>query len=216
MIRGRSTAGFTLIEALASLAVFAAVSLLLLEGSRLLRLDVLRLQPQDDGRALASAQSWLRGRLQRAFPYAKPYTGQLQVDFDGQPQGLTFVAPPPDADAPDALQHYALALKPAGDLEVSISNDLALDPQQSARRQRILDQVAGMQLAYFGAAPPDNQPRWRERWEQQPALPTLVRIRVSFPKGDRRVWPDLIVDPTARLDSQCIIAPATGLCRRGS
>jgi general secretion pathway protein J len=213
MTGGRSTAGFTLVEALTSLAVFAVVSLLLLEGARLLRADVLRLQAQADGRSVASAQTWLRARLQRAFAYTQPNTGQLRVDFDGQPQTLAFVAPPPDAEAPDVLQHYALAIEPSGGLEVSMRGDLALDPEQATRRERILDRVAGVQLAYFGAAPPDNQPRWRERWEQQPSLPALVRIRVTFPRGDRRVWPDLIVDPAARLDSECIVVPSTGLCR---
>jgi general secretion pathway protein J len=208
--RASSSAGFTLVEALVTLALMAGVGLMLLTGMQLLH----RREPGRGGgaRSVESAQLWLRSRLTRAFPLTSLRTGTPMVDFDGQAETVAFVAPPPDAEAPDAVEHYSLAVSPAGDLQLQMVSDLAIDPEQK-RDLKLLSGATTLKLDYFGPAPPDNQPRWRSSWQQQPSLPALVRIRVGFPPGDRRVWPDLIIDPRATLDSQCVIVKATGLCQ---
>jgi general secretion pathway protein J len=209
----RASAGFTLVEALASLAVLALVSLMLVTGTHFARARLARLQAADDGEVVEAAQELLRARLARAYPYARPYTGFPRVEFNGLPDRLEFFAPPPDADAPDALQHYALGLTAGGGLQLSRASDLANDPAASAKSTPLLRGVRELAVDYFGPAPPDNQPRWRARWEQQDSLPRLVRVRVGFAPGDRRVWPDLIVAPAATLDSLCDIEVNTGACR---
>jgi general secretion pathway protein J len=209
----RSSAGFTLVEALASLAILALVSLMLVAGTGFARTRLTRLQAADDGEIVETAQDLLRARLARAFPYARAYTGTPRVEFDGQPDRLTFYGPPPDADAPDALQHYALGVTTAGVLQLTRVSELADEPAASTKALPLLRGVTGLAIDYFGAAPPDNQPRWRPRWEQLDTLPRLVRLRVGFAPGDRRVWPDLIVAPAATLDSLCEIEASTGACR---
>jgi general secretion pathway protein J len=209
----RATAGFTIVEALVSLAILALLSLMLVAGTQHARLRLHRLQAADDGEIVETAQDLLHGRLARAFPYARPNAGTPTVEFDGTPDRLQFFAPPADAAAPDALQSYVLSLTTGGVLQLSGVSDLANDPNQSVRRLALLRGAAALNIDYFGAAAPDNRPRWRARWEQQAVLPALVRVRVSFPPGDPRTWPDLIVAPAATLDSLCQIDIHTGGCR---
>jgi general secretion pathway protein J len=213
MSSARGSAGFTLVEALASLAILALLSLMLVAGIQVARVRLIRLQAADDGEIVETAQDLLRARLTRAFPYARPNTGFPHVEFDGLPDRVEFFAPPPDADAPDALQDYVLRVTTGGQLQLTRVSDLADEPAQSVRAAALLQGVSSLNIDYFGAAPPDNQPRWRARWEQRDTLPRLVRVRVSFPPGDRRVWPDLVVAPAATLDSLCQIEVNTGLCR---
>ena len=212
MSRTSSSAGFTLVEALASLAVLAMLGVLLLEGTQFARRTLER-PASGAGASVEAAETLLRNRLQRAFPYAHPNSGFPTVDFDGYADRLQFYGPPPDAAAPDALQHYALSLSPGGVLQLSMVSDLANDPAQSTHAIPLLSDVASVDLAYFGALPTEAQPQWRAVWRQQPNLPRLVRVRVAFAPGDRRVWPDLIVAPAATLDSQCQIEVNTGQCR---
>jgi general secretion pathway protein J len=55
--------------------------------------------------------------------------------------------------------------------------------------------VAAVEIAYFGAQERDLRPMWRATWDEAILLPTLVRLRVTLIEGDRRVWPDLVVQP---------------------
>jgi len=213
MTRSTASAGFTLVEALASLAILALLSLMLVAGTQFARSRMIRMQAADDGEIVETAQDLLRGRLSRAFPYARPNTGFPTVEFAGLPDRVSFFAPPPDVAAPDALQRYVLSVSPAGVLQLTRVSDLANDPDSAVRATPLLSAVRGLSIDYFGAAPPDNLPRWRARWEQQDALPRLVRVRVSFPPGDRRIWPDLIIAPAATLDSLCQVDSRSGLCR---
>lgn len=213
MTRPSAQSGFTLVETLASLAIMALVGLMLLQGIHAVNLWRARRAADDGGRSVAAAQTLLRGRLVRVFPYTSSRTGFPLVDFTGLPDRLQFVAPPPDAGAPDALQHYDLGLNRQGQLALITVSDLALQADLAQRRLPLLNGVSRVEIDYFGPAAPDNLPRWRQRWEQQGVLPSLVRIRVGFPAGDRRVWPDLIVNAAATLDSRCDLEPTTGLCR---
>ncbi len=212
MNRTSASAGFTLVETLASLAILAMLSLMLVLGAQFGRRTLTRADG-GQGAAVEAAQTLLRSRLQRTFPYGHPNSGFPTVDFNGAADRIQFYAPPPDSVGPDALQHYALSLTPGGDLRLSMVSDLANDQAQPTRTIPLLSGVASVEFAYFGLATPDVQPRWRAVWRNQANLPRLVRVRVGFPPGDRRLWPDLIVAPAATLDSQCQIEVNTGQCR---
>ena len=51
-------------------------------------------------------------------------------------------------------------------------------------------------LAYWGALSPDQAATWQVQWDGA-SIPSLIRLRVVFAKGDRRRFPDLIAAPQA-------------------
>ena len=55
--------------------------------------------------------------------------------------------------------------------------------------------VEDLELSYYGAPSRDIPAAWYEQWLEASVMPELVRVHVSFPPGDARTWPDLIVRP---------------------
>lgn len=212
---GRShEAGFTLIELLASLVVLGLLSLIILAGIGGRSVAWTRLDRKAEaGEAVEAAQGLVRGRLEHAWPLTLYNMAQPGPDFIGEAGRLVFLAPPPPAGTPGPLRRYQLSLDEAGDLVFDSLSDIALDQRGWSIHEVLLHGAQSVDFAYFGVATPDMRPAWRPSWRQQPVMPALVRIRVGFPEGDRRSWPDLIVHPMADIDTSCILVVATGGCR---
>lgn len=61
----------------------------------------------------------------------------------------------------------------------------------------LLHGVERLELAYWGLAGAGEDNGWQERWDGTVA-PELIRVRLAFPPGDLRRWPDLITAPRFR------------------
>ena len=83
----------------------------------------------------------------------------------------------------------------------------------ASTRSRLIANVESVELAYFGKDRSDKAPVWHDQWKDQIALPQLVRVRVRFPSGDPRPWPDLVVAPRIAADVGCTYDPLSKLCR---
>jgi len=216
----RDNRGFTLVELLVSLAVLGMAAGLLMSGVASGQGLWHRAETRAaDGEAVAAAQMVLRNRIEHLVPVPSFDGSAPFADVRGTVDSLSFYAPPADADRPGNLQRYRLQRDEDGTLTL-----YAVDSQSSTieinaptvkgwRAIRLLDGVAGMELGYFGAAPPDGARRWRNRWQERPQPPELVRIRLVFDPADRRIWPDLIVRPVASSNAACTVDSFTGRCR---
>ena len=71
-------------------------------------------------------------------------------------------------------------------------HETPLGPVPPPTRTELIGGVKSLQLAYWGPASQDKPPAWLSRWDG-PAPPALIRLRLTFAKGDLRHWPDLIV-----------------------
>uniref|UniRef100_B0T7N4 General secretion pathway protein J n=1 Tax=Caulobacter sp. (strain K31) TaxID=366602 RepID=B0T7N4_CAUSK len=210
----RRLAGYTLIELLVALAVVGLLSLMLLTGlSRGNRTWIRMDHAATRVEGVEAAQALLRARLQHAWPATLYNMQPPGPDFDGEATRLIFLAPPAARDGPGALRRFRLELEPSGDLVLASVSDVALTPRGPETRDVLLRGVQAISLNYFGAIEPDPTPHWRERWSQRPRMPSLVRVRLRFGAGDRRLWPDLIVHPLADMDTECVLVPATGGCK---
>jgi type II secretory pathway pseudopilin PulG len=209
----RGEDGYALIELLASLVLFCMIAVLIVEGIGTGRRVWERADAAETaGSSISGAQAVLRSRLEHVFP-ATLYGGSTSVDFDGEQNTLTFLAPRADSAGPGALRRYTLSLTPSGDLVLSSISDIAADRNTAPDRVVLIHDVESLSFAYFGVAPPDNTAQWRFRWQQRAQTPQLIRVRVSFAGGDRRWWPDLLVKPFATIDSLCLLDAQTGSCR---
>jgi general secretion pathway protein J len=123
---------------------------------------------------------------------------------------MVFLAPPPPTQAPGPLRRYQLSLDTRGDLVLDSVSDVALVRRQWTDRQVLMRGVQALDLAYFGLQAPNKTPAWTDTWYEESVLPSLVRIRLAFPAGDRRRWPDLIVHPQADVDADCQLVAGAG------
>ena len=210
----RGTAGFALIEALASLVIVGMLGVMLIQGVTTGR----RVWERLDTRAAAfeaveGAQTVLRGRLEQLYPATLYSIGEARIDLDGGPESIAFLAPPAQALRPAPLRRFRLDLTTGQDLVLSSISDVAMRGEPGVSRQVLLTGVRQLDITYYGATPSDMTPRWRSAWIGQSLPPDLIRIRIAFEPGDPRQWPDLMVRPQTTIDAQCILSPSTGHCR---
>ena len=208
------TAGYTLIEMLASLIIVGFISALMLSGLNTGR----RVWEHADkanlaGESISGAQMLLRDRLERAFPATRYDKIPTYADFSGTSEAVNFLSPARDIHAPQGLMRYMLALASNGDLVLSSASDLAADPQTGVEQLVLLHNVQQLDIAYYGVVPPDKAPSWHDQWGGRAVLPLLIRVRVQFPPDDPRAWPELVVKPFATVDSMCVLTVMTGKCR---
>lgn len=201
----RGEAGLTLIELLVALGLLGMLLVMLQDGfvlgHRVWERATSRLGPRID--AVEAAQGLLRDRITRANP-AYSLANQGQVSFTGDAARLSFDAPAPAAMPPGTYLRYTLGLGADGALVLAWKPDTDRSPLVPTARSVLLDGVAGVEIAYFGAARGDRAvARWRDTWRDQPRMPELVRLRVRFPPGDDRIWPELVVGPRATVDAAC-------------
>lgn len=61
-----------------------------------------------------------------------------------------------------------------------------IGPGPASQETELLRGVQRLELSYWGSA------GWRSEWAEA-TLPALVRLRVTFPAGDARHWPDMVM-----------------------
>ncbi|MEW5726269.1 MAG: prepilin-type N-terminal cleavage/methylation domain-containing protein [Pseudomonadota bacterium] len=184
--------GFTLVEMLVAAVLFAQVMMLATEGLRsaLAGWRAAERRAAHDAR-VADAQRVVRRLVSEAWPdLVRGTDGHLELAFDGGPARLRLLAMVP----PGAGMMSAVELRLDGGALVAVV--AAVDPASrqpfealdDGRAEVLVDGLAGGGFSYGG-----DDGRWSDSWRGRTELPRLTRLRLSFPAGDRRVWPELAV-----------------------
>lgn len=187
-------AGFTLLEVLAAMAIFGLLLLAFGQGMQF-GLQAWRSQ--------ARATAWpdeIEGldRTLRQLVVRAVSTEEVQPGgpIQGGPAVLDVVArlPRPQGGPPVPTEAR---------LEVDASHRLVLRllprlnvhylTQQRPDLIVLAERVERIEFAYWQSAPGGGG-TWLVAWPG-PAMPALVRIRLRFPPGDVRHWPDIVVAP---------------------
>jgi general secretion pathway protein J len=194
----RRDGGFTLLETLVALVVLGLLVVGLTHGVST-GLALWQAQSHRIGEAadLDAAERTLRNLLSAipASPGGDATPGA--VTFDGNASRLHFVG-----DLPTGLgttQRANIDLELRGDRLVlnwtPHRHEISSAPPPKPVETELIGGVRRIELAYWGAAAPDQPAAWQGQW-QGPSLPELIRVRVLFAKRDRRHWPDLIAAAT--------------------
>lgn len=215
----RAEAGFTLVELLVALTLFALLSVALF-GSLRSGIGAWERGAAQSTRVdtSLSAQNFLRRTVADAYPrFLTDDPTRPQVDFEGTARSLSFLASVPIALGSGGRSRFVVLADRHGDrtdLVMTSKPELAdrEDPSSSIRETLLAD-VHSAELAYFGRARTDQGPEWHDSWIGASVLPQLVRIRVRFPTGDARLWPDLVIATRIAVDVGCVYDALTRRCR---
>jgi general secretion pathway protein J len=210
-------AGFTLFEMLVTIVLLALLSLLLFGG---LRFGV---RAWDSSEAhgtgmdeLRVVQGLMRREIEQAYPYyVTTDPADPAIDFSGNENAMTFLAPAPQSLLSAGRARVSLAAEPDGShvaLVMRARPELA-DGNAGGWSEPLLRNLAGVRFSYFGADSSGATPIWHARWPSRRTFPELVRVQVAFAKGDGRIWPDMIVAPRIELDAGCVYDYATRYCQ---
>ena len=197
----RRTRGFTLVELLVGLTLMALISIILFGGMRFgMRAWETSGERAEGAARIELVQNLLRRQLGQArlVPTgAGTGTGKTGVAFAGQPDRVTFIASPVRPGEVDDNVVFILA---KADADRKLHLDLNWRPSGppanaplAAGAARLVDDIATVELAYYGAPDRNRGAGWWDEWDSAHGLPSLVRLRVTFPEGDSRRWPDLII-----------------------
>lgn len=202
----RQAAGFTLVELLVALTLFAILSALLFGGLRFgLRAWEVGGERIDRLATIEPVQNLLRRQLSQAtLPYIPANIGSQATasPFIGTRSAVRFIAPLPSNAGNDGLYIFAVSAERGGasrklqlKRRIFRPDTLHSESFKPEDESTLLDDVDEVEFSYFGSYDPAQAPQWYESWNSEFGLPQLIRIRISFPRDDRRRWPDLLVAP---------------------
>lgn len=216
---GHGEPGFTLIEMLVSLALLGLAATLLLEGLATAGIVAQRQRGRTaEFDELVSAQRVLRSGIERLRPVVRSDSGIPILELRGTRNVLTYIAPPLDRSAPDALTRFRLTRTASGDLVLYTASTRDFRVEGDGRDltgwtpNPLLHGVRDLTIDYLGAPRPGLARGWQERWWDRSSPPELIRIRIGFAQGDRRRWPDLVIRPRVTRYGVCRLDAFTGRC----
>ncbi len=182
-------AGFTLLELLVGLVVLGFILAGLSQGVRYgLRVSDTQARLSDGRSELDAVDRALR----RLIVQTDPGTAHGGPTLQGSPGRLTLVSQLPTAATGFVTRQadIAIGVDAARRLVLRWTPHLhaqRFGPAPPAEEVELLRGVERLELAYWGGA-------WRTSWDAA-TLPQLVRLRVVFPPGDPRHWPDIVAAP---------------------
>lgn len=187
--------GFTLLELLAGIAVFALLSILVLSGIRLgMRSWEAAADRSAENEQIRIVHRLLRRQLTASLALAASNTGRWRLQFEGDPTSLRFVTEFPAYVAGGGAQMVTLTAENQGRNRRLMLRWWPLHAARDASPQDdavLLPDLSDIAFAYFGAGDQNALPRWHDRWSEMRVLPQLVRIRITGASG--RPWPSLVV-----------------------
>jgi general secretion pathway protein J len=204
-----ATAGFTLVELLVGLTLMGLLAVMLFGGFRFgLRAweaGGSRIERQTEAELV---QNLLQRELGQAYSLAdtnQQTTPSTIPTFLGNRNSLGFVAPLPTQAGVGGLFRFGLGIEMNGPERQLVLAWQIFRPDRPPRpsvddnsKSVLLHGVEAVDLAYFGRRQAGVPTQWQSDWDDRHGLPELIRLRVTFPPGDGRAWPDLYVAPKLR------------------
>jgi general secretion pathway protein J len=211
----------TLVEVLVALALLSLLSAGLVASFRVGHRTYDRLVEVDRAHwDVAVAQRFLRDTLESAYPFEPDAgAGSRVAGLEGSPQRLVVTAPGSLSDQATGLRRFSFFLQPRADgyedlvavSELDRNGRAASTAESKARApETVVARVESVEWSFLERA---EEGAWQSNWDAQ-RLPTLVRLKVVFPAGDSRRWPDLIVAPRITDDANCAFDVVSQACRQ--
>ena len=193
--------GFTLLEMLVAITVLALLMIGLTQGVRTgFAFWASQSRRSAEVTELDATARVLRNLL-TDIPIRPAAAGASQVSilFEGHPGWITFVSDLPTGFGDTRRAKMTITMR-GEDLVldwIPHRHEVASSPEPRPAEVLLLNGSKSLDFAYWGDPGATGQAAWFPEWIS-PALPELIRIRLSFGKGDRRRWPDLVVAPQLR------------------
>lgn len=210
-----SARGFTLLEVLGALALFALLLVGVYSGVRTathtVRSGEASIERMDQVR---SAQQFLRRELAQARAIALERTDKGDpVFFKGDEHELRFVAPLPGYLGKLGPQLQSLRLVDNGDGSSRLEASFALMPPDGTKPKALgepevlVDRVRSGSFSYRAPDTQDKSGDWRHQWDDTRAMPRIVRIALQL--DGTTAWPEL--DAPLRVDVNAVQGQAVDL-----
>jgi general secretion pathway protein J len=196
--RGDNSCGFTLIEVVLALSIFAVIGAVLYGAFSLSHRAVEKSQASfDDNQKLRSSTDLLGSYIRSAYPYRES-AQDTAVLFDGQEDQLTFVSSISLAMGGRGMSKIRVAWERAQEgegpiqleEEVPVRLNMSEDHNPGGLRNEVVIQERVKELRFAYLDPKSEDEIWEERWDgrEKLALPRAVRLSYRSHEGKEIRW----------------------------
>ncbi len=194
-VRGR---GFTLIEVVVSIALFALVMGIVYSGfTTAVRAYDAAESRVDEIERVRVVSAFIRRSVGGAHALAIAVRRQWQLQFDGDSRRLRYVADLPGYVGVGGLHELLLELEPGDGQNDLVMRRRPLQIGRSGELQgeletRVLaEDIDGFAVRFFGSPDGKDEPAWRDDWSSAKHTPLLVELTITPANGPP--WPVLQV-----------------------
>ena len=206
--------GFSLIELLIALGLFAILSSIVFGSLRLAGRSADA--GEEKAQATASmrlASDYLRTQLTAQHPQRMRKIQEFPLLSGGTQDEIRFTAPLPNRVGLGGMWYYKLSVGPVpGKKNTALVIDRVMPDLSAtemptfteAERNVLADDIKSIKISYLGrerGTQPDQPPTWRATWEDSQLLPMLIQIEITPLAGDP--WPVLLIAPRAAPEAGC-------------
>ena len=228
----RSNLGMTLIEVLVALVLLSLLSIGLVMSFRVGERTYHQVTAADRAdQDVVTAQQFLRQVLESPYPFRQPPGSRVTAfGLEGSATELVVTAPMPHSSGDRGHYRYELLVQTDGQGARNLLVRWVLDRNGTLALSRfntggpsheevLLAGIQSVAWSYLGAERLTNgalsgELRWYSSWSGNKSPPDLVKLLVTFPDGDHRHWPDLLIDPRVTDDSACEFDMVSQSCRK--
>ena len=199
--RGRTDAGFTLIEVMVAMVVLTMIMTTAFGALRLGdRSWEAGMQRAGESEQLRTTVTLLRRQLNQILPMVWSVDSERRIAFNGDRTRVQFIAPAPQHHGATGLFEFTLSAETHGDDTRLILNYALFNPDHtrlgapdSGRKVLLAERLTSVELDYFGVMEGDDTPAWHAKWDTGAQMyPELVRLRVARERGLPQ-WPELLL-----------------------
>ncbi len=188
------TQGFTLLELLVGITLFALISAAVYGVLN----TAGKLWERGDQQAVANTQirfalDYMRRQMSRTLPVATPVDGSWKVWFEGESHRVRFLVKGPrhvglHGFYETVIFHNREVIPPRIDLEM---RRIDKKTAQSVFRKTLLEDIPEVSFEYFGVYDGEDKMIWASQWQEHQSLPRLVRVQLN--SNITGEWPELTV-----------------------
>jgi len=222
----------TLIEVLVALVLLALLSTGLVMSFRVGERAYHQVTAADIAdQDVVSAQQFLRQVLESPDPFRQPAGSRVTAfGLEGSATELAVTAPMPHGSGARGNYRYELLVRTDGQGSKSLLVRWTLDRNGTlalsrfntggpAHEEILLAGIRSLAWSYLETERLANgtlsgEQRWYSSWSGDKNPPDLVKLLVTFPDGDHRHWPELLIDPRVTDDSACEFDMVSQSCRK--
>ncbi len=195
--------GFTLIEVLAAMILFALLATILLGTVRNAEQSTTATTTSNErSEQYTRTHAFLSEHIANTLPLRWRRELNQPLKFNGRSDSITYLAPVTSYIAEGGVLWWQLSVRDLAQKRQLVLQRLPQDPEtkdvpdvKSGEAIVLADRIDTLALSYFDPGDdPVLQPdggNWVESWDEISRMPSLVKIRVTETGGYR--WPDLVV-----------------------
>ncbi|MCB1760871.1 MAG: prepilin-type N-terminal cleavage/methylation domain-containing protein [Gammaproteobacteria bacterium] len=209
----RADGGFTLVEVLISIALFALAMTLLMSGFRFTQ------RVWDAGERMSQRAAGLEvthrllsNMLDRFIPL--PVGDPAGFAFIGNERQLRFPARLPPYPATGGVHTLEFRVEQERDetrltLKMSPFDAERFFDEAEGEAETVL-RLADADISFSYGSGDGEETEWRTGWPEEQPPPQLIRLEIATPQQH---WPAIIVAPGSEIELACLPVDVTGLCR---